>query len=414
MESLSSLLSSLHRFASSTSLLLPSEMDVDNPNLTEFRRQYRADVGLPPDDDMTMDDGASEATSFTLRPSSASIWSTPTAEGRSEVSGPAFRADLPSADEDLEERFSDVTPKQPTFIIATDFGTTFSSVAFAKRESGRWGNIQSISNYPYDPMPWGKNSFEIPTESWYPDVAIIRESFDNLKHTVIEDDPILDIYSATDDLYEAPRTPESISMGNGAVDDLHDDHDHDEQMTDLNSDSISIDDDTYGMIWGYGIQERLKSPDMNHSQFERVSRSKLMLDSTQETEPVRNLLRPILKKLKQRGTIVNDEDVISDYLTLLFKHTKAQLIAYHDLCDTDSIEHVLCVPNVWSSASSRKMQKAMQTAIRDSRLGSMENLFIVAEPEAAAAYVLDRNNDVNVGRGIFFFFNCILNFLTSF
>jgi hypothetical protein len=45
------------------------------------------------------------------------------------------------------------------------------------------------------------------------------------------------------------------------------------------------------------------------------------------------------------------------------------------------------------------MQKAMEKAIRDSGLGSMENLFIVAEPEAAAAYVLDGHNDVNVRWG---------------
>jgi hypothetical protein len=364
-------------------------MDIDNSDLIEFRRQDRANLGLPPvDEDMILDDGVSEATSATLRPSSRSLWSTPTVEGMSEVSAPAFTGGFPSADRDMDltETSSQATSNEPSFIIATDFGTTFSSVAFAKREHGQWGDPQSISNYSSDPMPWGKNSLEVPTESWYPNVAITRDTSDELGSATIDEDPMADIFKAAENQYQATRTLVNISS------------DGDEEMADSSGGLPEVDDDTDGIIWGYDIQERLKAPDMDHSQYERVARSKLILDNTPNTQEVRDKLRPVLKRLAKRKTINKDEDIISDYLRRLFQHTKDQLVRYHGLPDTAYIEHVLCVPNVWSPASSRKMQKAMEKAIRDSGLGSMENLFIVAEPEAAAAYVLDRNNNVMVRR----------------
>ncbi len=116
-----------------------------------------------------------------------------------------------------------------------------------------------------------------------------------------------------------------------------------------------------------------------------------MLDDSPDTQKVRDKLRPILNQLKRSGIIKKDEDVIADYLSRLFLHTKEQLILNHGFTDSDSVEHVLCVPNIWSSKACRTMQQAMEIAIRRSELGSLENLFIVAEPEAAATYVLHNN-----------------------
>lgn len=66
------------------------------------------------------------------------------------------------------------------------------------------------------------------------------------------------------------------------------------------------------------------------------------------------------------------------------------------MSSTCTIEHVLCVPNAWTSQACRKMQAAMATAIQRSALGSMKDFFLVTEPEAAASYVLHVDNQLNV------------------
>ena len=124
-----------------------------------------------------------------------------------------------------------------------------------------------------------------------------------------------------------------------------------------------------------------------------------MLDDSELTQKVRDNLRPILNQLKRRGIIRKDEDVIADYLSRLFTHAKGELLKY-GFSESDSIEHVLCVPNIWSSKACRTMQRAMETAIRRSGLGSLENLFIVAEPEAAATFVLHNNINFRIKVGI--------------
>jgi len=120
------------------------------------------------------------------------------------------------------------------------------------------------------------------------------------------------------------------------------------------------------------------------------------LDKSPATLAVRKQLRPILQQLKTNNIIKEDEDVIADYLTQLFRHTKHQLITVHNMPNDCIIEHVLCVPNAWNSQACRKMQAAMGNAVQRSELGSMKNFFLVSEPEAAASYVLDTDNQLNV------------------
>jgi hypothetical protein len=89
-----------------------------------------------------------------------------------------------------------------------------------------------------------------------------------------------------------------------------------------------------------------------------------------------------------------------DFLTHLLAHTKAQLIS-HGFNDNDSVEWVLCVPVVWRRRAVRKMQDALIEASHRSLFGrtisnSVENLYIVSEPEAAAAHVLASTREVKV------------------
>jgi hypothetical protein len=77
-------------------------------------------------------------------------------------------------------------------------------------------------------------------------------------------------------------------------------------------------------------------------------------------------------------------------------HAKIQLRREHGISEAAPIEHVLTVPAIWSAEACRKMQKAMATAIKQANFGTVENLFLVSEPEAAATYVLSQYNAVNV------------------
>jgi len=149
-------------------------------------------------------------------------------------------------------------------------------------------------------------------------------------------------------------------------------------------------------FWGFEMFEQLRVLDIKPSQFQHITRSKLLLDESAETKVVREELAPVLEELKKRKAIRGNEDVIADYLTQLFRHTKHELETTHEISDTCSVEHVLCVPNVWSSKANRRMQAAVGIAIRNSGLGTPHNMFLVAESEAAAAYIIESNNQIKV------------------
>lgn len=76
----------------------------------------------------------------------------------------------------------EIDTSKPRFIVAVDFGTTFSSVSFVAIESqeqpqligGR--RIRSIKNYPDDQSTNGGQAREVPTEMWYPTDPNFREA----------------------------------------------------------------------------------------------------------------------------------------------------------------------------------------------------------------------------------------------
>jgi molecular chaperone DnaK (HSP70) len=87
-------------------------------------------------------------------------------------------------------------------------------------------------------------------------------------------------------------------------------------------------------------------------------------------------------------------DIIAEYLGQLFKHTKTRLTAFHGLRENSHVELVLCVPTSWTDKACRVMQEALATAIQTSQLtklnnGIIDDLFIVAESEAAATYAIE-------------------------
>jgi hypothetical protein len=147
------------------------------------------------------------------------------------------------------------------------------------------------------------------------------------------------------------------------------------------------------LFWGYGVQDQLKEADYDADHSRHLSRFKLTLDESPYTANVRNTLSETCKSLKKMRLIEDDTDVIADYLEQLFQHTKKRLIESEGYTDASTVEFVLCVPAIWEAKASRKMQIAMGRAIKNSGLGrlqngSINNLFLVSEPEAAAACVL--------------------------
>ncbi|KAF7926137.1 uncharacterized protein EAE97_010437 [Botrytis byssoidea] len=248
-------------------------------------------------------------------------------------------------------------------IISTDFGTTFSCVAFASSKD----DIGIVRGYATDPMSIQKKPrFDVPTESWYPTKAKLEEL--TIERNSDMDEPMLRF-------------------------DDEDDSDDD----DFNDGQGQSDLKPNFMYSGYEVQDKLSEPDLDKKQYNCITRSKLLLDTSYETKKIREELKPVLKTLKARKYIKVNEDVIAQYLEQLFLHAKRYLKDIRRLKDTTIVEHVLCVPVIWSPSACRKMQSAVEIAIEKSELGSIKNMFLVSEPEAAAAYVLEYSESISKG-----------------
>ncbi len=276
-------------------------------------------------------------------------------------------------------------------IIATDFGTTFSSVAYARRGEGLLPDVKIIDSYPNEPLIYtnGHPSRQVPTESWYPNEPTSEEvsrSPTPIQNYVPQVSRV--------NLYDAESDNEG-DIYDGPYDRLED---CDRPEEELGMRQTSPPPKMRSFVWGYGLQDEINE-DMDHSKFNRIARSKLWLDKSKHTEVVRNDLDPILRRLKRRKIIKENEDVIADYLARLFRHGKAQLKEEGVISDATPIEHVLTVPAIWTADACRKMQKAIAFAIEQAKFGTVEDLFLVSEPEAAATYVLGqckRGNAISV------------------
>ena len=306
---------------------------------------------------------------------------------RYEMTGSFLQVDSNQAAEDVEMQDPDIETNQQAvskhFTVAIDFGTTFSSVSFVALESSETkrrihpNQICSIEQYPDAPTYHYDLRREVPTESWYPRIA--------LREALVDEGPLARV---------AALTPDSSSEDEND----RDQHDGPPPGTDVSTppnliDEEPDDENSKEYFWGYGVQKQLKYPDTNRAKSRRIARSKLLLDESALTASVRADLKPSLDQLKRLKLIKDESDIIADFLEHLFRHTKAQLTMSHGFHDKCSIEFVLCVPAMWTQKACRTMQTVMAAAISRSGFGnlhsgSVDNLFIVSEPEAAAACVL--------------------------
>lgn len=288
------------------------------------------------------------------------------------------------------------------FIVAVDFGTTFSSVSVHCRRDRESdidsSQINSISNYPYAASVISQGPSEVPTQSWYPKNLPFRRAIHTEKP--YENENELDYNRLLD---EDGSTTDGPMPNNNHEDDNH--------VID-SEDLMDTDEDEYGFMdedneivdryyWGYGVSEMLATDNAFREQSRRIVRSKLLLDRSVHTKHIRKQLSGTVKDLHMRKLIRDETDLIADFLMHLLRHTREQMELQYDYHSNCSVEFVLCVPAMWTEKACRAMQNAMTRALRESEFidnsnHDVDNLFIVTEPEAASTYVLDKSREITV------------------
>lgn len=272
---------------------------------------------------------------------------------------------------------------KPKFIIAVDFGTTFSTVAFVRVDPGTRPrligpeSIRCIDHYPEVPVGALADAFttntSVPTELWY-----------DLKKAKAGPSSFLESYTVDDD------SDTSLEREWYSASSNHEDSECEEPQSMPKKNAKST---RPPPVWGHAVHNKIMQPDETLADSRHLTRFKLMLDDSDVTKTLRKKTEADIKALKAAKIIEQPVDLITDYLTQLFKHTKSQLAQSHDLRDDSLVELVLCVPTLWSEKACRTMQVAMARALETSTLaktdrGSVRDLFLVAEPEAAAAFAL--------------------------
>lgn len=297
---------------------------------------------------------------------------------------------FPSEDIDVIDQISTTNGTRQTesigrkFIIALDFGTTTSSIAFVCVDPSEPEDlipsqrIQCIDHYPDTPRGVSASAHAgnttVPTELWYATKTA------DIGHNGAGTDMV---DPDADDGNDSP-------LDDGARGSTPPDSDH-ERYSPLPPPKQEA--KRHPPIWGYGVQKKISMLDEVGVKSIHMSLFKLLLDEDTRSEELRQRAWSAFKILKLARLVREPEDVISDYLELLFRHAKSRLVNFYDLQDVDDVQFVLCVPTMWTEKACRVMQNAMMRAIEVSQLGRLENgcikdLFIVSEPEAAAAYAL--------------------------
>ncbi|GKU06026.1 hsp70 protein [Fusarium langsethiae] len=288
----------------------------------------------------------------------------------------------------LEDNDENPFPKR--LIIAIDFGTTYSAVSYVAIPEGCPSelvditSIQSIRNFPENQtfFPRDEMDAEVPTEVIYP-----------LNRHFRDQDPLLsqgqDSNGGVGD--ESFSSTCGIDLGNGGP-------------RDADGDIFMPAQDSDQFLWGYQVHQAWSLPATHYNtRNEPLARFKLLLDNTPQTANIRAKLNITLNTLKRKRVVQKPLHVIADFLTQLLQHTQRQL-QYEGLDNSYQREIVLCVPAIWTQKACRDMQSCLTEAMRranfpgvDLQNNSIENLFIVSEPEAAAAHIIRTSGQVKSG-----------------
>jgi hypothetical protein len=285
--------------------------------------------------------------------------------------------------------------REDRLVIAIDFGTTFSSVAYAIVPRGTDASeinirdVQCIGNYPgYEPPPGMPDvRQDVPTELWY-------------------DDRTLNHNLAGAHMMGAMETTDS-SSGDDSSDSEQSQFEEDAELTlsafkpTMKRNQVHV-----AQHWGFGVQQRLGMIDTTRDDARPLTRFKLSLDTTELTEDIRTDLNLILKSLIKKKIIRSKSDIYADFLTHLLSHTKDELLLKGILQSNMVVQFVLCVPAKWPMNACRIMQTALEQAVKAVQLNEraefgVHNLFMISEPEAAAECIFaeeHRDNYILVGK----------------
>jgi molecular chaperone DnaK (HSP70) len=293
----------------------------------------------------------------------------------------------------LDEIYQGPPPKR--LIIGIDFGTTYSAVSYVDIPEGCSSEsidplaIKTIQGYP-DGSSFNSNDqmlMEVPTEVIYP---LDRHFRDNsiLDHM----EPEAGSESDPDVQQDALDPTPGINVEDRGLRDEDEDGDI-SMLTDPSS----------RFRWGYEVHDLWSIPATHcDSTNKPLSRFKLLLDDSQRTQRIRDDLNETLVNLKRKGVINKPLHVIADFLTHLLAHTQSEL-QKKGFDNSYRREIVLSVPAIWKEKACRDMQSCLAEAMQranfqnvDIQNNSIENLFIVSEPEAAAAYMLGASRRIKV------------------
>jgi hypothetical protein len=295
----------------------------------------------------------------------------------------------PAADKDNVMKHDIVSNvKKDRIIIAIDFGTTFSSVAYAvlpKKEPPEnidLDSVRCIGNYPgYESVPGVQdNRHDVPTELWYDDGSLdtYRQEIPDSSEEQTPDDENYEYSSSDDEIsdHESSHFSENDGLEPSADSSLHGTHTTPSTI-----------------YWGYEVQQRLNMTNIHKDEARPLTRIKLNLDQKTETETLRTELRTLLNSLTKKKILRNGNDIYAHYLTRLLQHTKEQLLLEGELKQDMLFQFVLCVPAKWPMRGCRIMQLALEKAVIDTGISegadrSVHDMFMISEPEAAAECIL--------------------------
>jgi hypothetical protein len=277
-------------------------------------------------------------------------------------------------------------------IIAIDFGTTFTSVAYTVIPIGVLpekvdiSHVKCIGNYPgYEPPP-GKQDFreDVSTELWYDHgrTGSGGQRSGNISNHGYQSSVCDDEVSSSDDDESGDQESRLQFDDINGVKHL--------AKTQTRATALSAAKQQY---WGYEVQQKLSVMNAPQDEAQPLTRIKLNLVSNSKTNHIRNEIQSTLTALRKQGIINKDTDIYRHYLTHLLDHTKEQLLSSNDLQQDMPIEFVLCVPAKWPITACRVMQTALEEAVKDVSLSKNAkddvcNLFIISEQEAAAECIL--------------------------
>lgn len=159
--------------------------------------------------------------------------------------------------------------------------------------------------------------------------------------------------------------------------------------------------------WGYGAQQKAQevlSNEVVDAANKPIRFAKLFLEDSlsrenfesascsSESPPLASASGAApYKELKETLEALEKDvsEVIRDYLIEVLGHTMAQLMKYESFKSTSEVELALSVPAGWPLKASWALQDVLKQAVEMVGFGQGFNLFLVNEPEAASAFVLD-------------------------